>query len=59
MSFQTNVKESFRRAKEDMVRIETTMQHLIKEQEELNKKISKLAEKQIMTDAKLKVLSKK
>lgn len=59
MSFQKNVIESFKKAKEDMIRINTTLEHLIKEQQELNKKVDGLMQKQAVTEEKLKVLSKK
>lgn len=57
-TFQVNVIESFKKAKEDMVRVKTTLQYLMKEQQELSATMKKLAQAQAVTEEKIKHLSK-
>jgi len=57
-TFQVNVIKSFKKAKEDMVRIETTLQYLMKEQQGLTSAMKKLAEAQAVTEEKIRQLAK-
>lgn len=58
MSFQKNVVESFRKVKEDMIRIQSTLDVVLKENENLKKEIQKLKDKQTESEIKLKILAK-
>lgn len=57
-TFQVNVIGSFKKAKEDVVRVETTLQYLMKEQHELTSRMKKLAEAQAVTEEKIRQLAK-
>ncbi|MCF7866146.1 hypothetical protein K9L67_00215 [Candidatus Woesearchaeota archaeon] len=58
MSFQKNVADSFKKVKEDVIRIQSTLDLILKENENLKKEIQKLKDKQIESEIKIKILSK-
>ncbi|MCF7871595.1 hypothetical protein K9L97_01045 [Candidatus Woesearchaeota archaeon] len=56
MSFQKNVVESFRKVKEDMIRIQSTLDLVLKENELLKKELETLKDKQKEAEIRLKLM---